>query len=34
LGRIAPGYRADFVLLDDELRVRSTWIDGLEEEVE
>jgi N-acetylglucosamine-6-phosphate deacetylase len=28
LGRIAPGYRADFVAMDDELRVRHTWIDG------
>jgi N-acetylglucosamine-6-phosphate deacetylase len=31
LGRIAPGYRASFVLLDDELVVRSTWIDGVED---
>ena len=31
LGRIAPGYRANLVLLDDELNVRSTWIDGVEE---
>jgi N-acetylglucosamine-6-phosphate deacetylase len=29
LGRIAPGYRASLVLLDDGLRVRDTWIDGL-----
>jgi N-acetylglucosamine-6-phosphate deacetylase len=29
LGRIAPGYRANLVLLDDELRVRNTWIEGL-----
>lgn len=28
-GRIAPGYRADLVLLDDGLRVRETWIDGI-----
>jgi N-acetylglucosamine-6-phosphate deacetylase len=28
LGRIAPGYRANLVLLDDELQVRETWIDG------
>lgn len=28
LGRIAPGYRADFVLLDRELGVVGTWIDG------
>ena len=33
LGRIAPGYRADLVLLDEGLRVRSTWIDGVEERV-
>ena len=30
LGRIAPGYRASLVLLDDELKVRATWIDGAE----
>lgn len=29
-GRIAPGYRADLVLLDDALDVRATWIDGAE----
>jgi N-acetylglucosamine-6-phosphate deacetylase len=29
LGRIAPGYRADLVLLDDSLHVRQTWIDGI-----
>jgi N-acetylglucosamine-6-phosphate deacetylase len=29
LGRIAPGYRANLVLMDDELRVRRTWIEGL-----
>jgi N-acetylglucosamine-6-phosphate deacetylase len=28
LGRIAPGYRANLVLLDDELRVQRTWIEG------
>jgi len=27
-GRIAPGYKADFVVLDDALRVRETWIGG------
>jgi N-acetylglucosamine-6-phosphate deacetylase len=30
VGRIAPGYRANLVLLDDALEVRSTWIDGVE----
>jgi N-acetylglucosamine-6-phosphate deacetylase len=30
-GRIAPGYRADLVLLDDDLRVSATWIEGVEE---
>jgi N-acetylglucosamine-6-phosphate deacetylase len=29
LGRIAPGFRANLVLMDDELQVRRTWIDGL-----
>ena len=29
LGRIAPGYRANLVLMDDELQVRGTWIEGL-----
>lgn len=29
LGRIAPGYRANFVLADDALNVHDTWIDGL-----
>ena len=29
LGRIAPGYRANLVLMDDELRVQRTWIEGL-----
>ncbi|NIX75076.1 N-acetylglucosamine-6-phosphate deacetylase [Microvirga terricola] len=28
LGRIVPGYRASFVLLDDALNVQKTWIDG------
>jgi N-acetylglucosamine-6-phosphate deacetylase len=28
LGTIASGYRANFVLLDDELEVLETWIDG------
>jgi N-acetylglucosamine-6-phosphate deacetylase len=28
LGRIAPGYRASLVLVDDRLRVLDTWIDG------
>ncbi len=30
LGRIAPGYRADLVLLDDALNVTETWINGLD----
>jgi N-acetylglucosamine-6-phosphate deacetylase len=29
LGRISPGYRANLVLMDDELKVQKTWIDGL-----
>jgi N-acetylglucosamine-6-phosphate deacetylase len=29
LGRIAPGFRADLVLLDDDLMVTQTWIDGV-----
>ncbi len=29
LGRIAPGYRANLVLLDAELRVAGSWIDGV-----
>ena len=33
LGRIAPGYRADLVLLDDELRVLETWIGGADTRV-
>ena len=28
LGQIAPGYRADLVLLDESLQVRQTWIGG------
>jgi len=28
LGRIAPGYRANLALLDADLQVRGTWIDG------
>lgn len=32
LGRIAPGYRASLVLLDDALRVTETWIDGVSSE--
>jgi N-acetylglucosamine-6-phosphate deacetylase len=30
LGRIAPGYRANLVLLDDDLHVCKTWIEGLQ----
>jgi len=33
-GRIAPGCRADLVLLDDALRVTETWIDGVSSEDE
>jgi N-acetylglucosamine-6-phosphate deacetylase len=29
LGRIAPGYRANLALLDDDLYVQRTWIEGL-----
>jgi N-acetylglucosamine-6-phosphate deacetylase len=29
LGRIAPGYRANLVLMDHDLRVQRTWIDGV-----
>jgi N-acetylglucosamine-6-phosphate deacetylase len=32
-GRIAPGYRADLVLLDDALFATATWIEGVEETV-
>jgi N-acetylglucosamine-6-phosphate deacetylase len=28
LGRIAPGYRANLVAVDPDLRVHATWIDG------
>jgi N-acetylglucosamine-6-phosphate deacetylase len=28
IGRIAPGYRANLALLDAELNVAETWIDG------
>jgi N-acetylglucosamine-6-phosphate deacetylase len=28
LGRIAPGYRANLVTVDADLRVAHTWIDG------
>jgi N-acetylglucosamine-6-phosphate deacetylase len=28
IGRIAPGYRANFVLADEQLQVLDTWIDG------
>jgi N-acetylglucosamine-6-phosphate deacetylase len=28
LGRIAPGYRANLVLVDDDVRVQRTWIEG------
>ena len=28
LGRIAPGYRACFTVLDDALVARAAWIDG------
>jgi N-acetylglucosamine-6-phosphate deacetylase len=31
LGRIAPGYRADLVLLDEELQATATWVAGAEE---
>ena len=31
LGRIAPGYRASLVLLDDAFEVAETWIDGVPE---
>src|SRR3984957_19558783 len=29
LGRIAPGYRANLVLMDDDFKVQKTWIEGL-----
>jgi N-acetylglucosamine-6-phosphate deacetylase len=28
LGRIAPGYLANFVLMNDDLKVQRTWIEG------
>ncbi|TQT08802.1 N-acetylglucosamine-6-phosphate deacetylase, partial [Xanthomonas perforans] len=28
LGRIAPGYQADLVLVDDDVQVLSTWVAG------
>jgi N-acetylglucosamine-6-phosphate deacetylase len=31
IGRIAPGYRADFVLADDQMQVLDTWIGGRSE---
>lgn len=34
VGRIAPGQRANLVLLDDDLRVRETWIDGVPDRAE
>jgi N-acetylglucosamine-6-phosphate deacetylase len=34
VGRIAPGYRADLALLDDELKVLETWIGGIASETE
>ncbi len=30
-GRLAPGFAADAVRLDDSWRVRSVWLDGIEE---
>jgi N-acetylglucosamine-6-phosphate deacetylase len=32
LGRIEPGYRASLVLVDDDLAVRRTWIDGVSDQ--
>lgn len=32
LGRIAPGYRANLVVADDELNVVGTWVDGVAEQ--
>lgn len=29
-GRIIPGYHADFLVLDEELQVQGSWIDGLQ----
>ena len=34
LGRIAPGYRADLVLADDDLNILETWIGGAPSQVE
>ena len=31
MGRIAPGQRADLVLVDEGLNVRSSWIGGRED---
>jgi len=28
VGRIAPGYRASLVLLDDDMDAKRTWIEG------
>ncbi len=28
IGRVAPGYRANLVLVDERLRALNTWIDG------
>ncbi len=33
LGRIAPGYRADLVLMNDDLFVAETWINGVDSTV-
>jgi N-acetylglucosamine-6-phosphate deacetylase len=32
IGRIAPGFRADLVALDDDLRAKATWIGGQRED--
>jgi N-acetylglucosamine-6-phosphate deacetylase len=32
IGRIAPGFRADLVALDDDLRAKATWIGGQHED--
>jgi N-acetylglucosamine-6-phosphate deacetylase len=32
VGRIAAGQRANLVLLDDDLQVRETWIDGVSDQ--
>ena len=34
LGRIAPGYRADLVLIDEQVNVLDTWIAGRAEDAE